>query len=248
VNKALLLLACAVAVVTACNGGSDKPVPEIVVRTPAERGSLLFQDPSVGGPSNPYSCSTCHEPTPGASGEVILSGAPLAGATRRPSYWAGREIEMLRAVNQCLVGFMFGQEHWTAEDPNAQAIYAYLDQLPDDGTGAQPAPFTVVVYPIPDPPAGDDARGAALYARACQACHGALHTGEARLSVIAPVMPEQVLIAHPLPRYTPESQRRVFVEKARSGRFFGQGGQMPPFSLEKLSEQDIGDLLAYIDP
>jgi thiosulfate dehydrogenase len=246
VSKAILL-ASAISMLTACNGNSE-PEHTTIVRTAADRGALLFQDPSLGVLGNTFSCATCHESTRGDAGKAILPGAPLAGVTRRPSYWAGQETELLRAVNDCLLFFMIRGAPWTAEDPAAQATYAYLDQLPDDGEGAKPVSFTVVVYPPPDPVDGDATRGADLYARTCRTCHGALHTGAMRLTISAPILPEDVLATHPPPTYKPADQRRVFADKVRSGPFFGQRGQMPLFSSEKLSEQDVGDLIAYIDP
>src|SRR6185503_17038068 len=174
VNKALLL-ACAIPMLGACDGGGA-PERVTVVRTAADRGALLFQDPSLGVLGNTFSCATCHEPTRGDAGKAILPGAPMAGVTRRPSYWGGKEIDLLRAVNDCLLFFMIRDAPWTAEDPAAQAMYAYLDELPDDGEGAKPVAFTVVPYPTPEPVGGQATRGADLYARACQTCHGALHT------------------------------------------------------------------------
>jgi thiosulfate dehydrogenase len=38
----------------------------------------------------------------------------------------------------------------------------------------------------------------------------------------------------------------VVIEKTRHGRFFGVGGNMPLYSLEALSDEDLGALLAYL--
>ena len=38
------------------------------------------------------------------------------------------------------------------------------------------------------------------------------------------------------------SARIVRAEKVRHGGFFGVGGQMPPFSLEQMSDEDLGAL------
>lgn len=38
----------------------------------------------------------------------------------------------------------------------------------------------------------------------------------------------------------------VVVEKVRHGVFFNIGGTMPPSSLEVLSDEDLGALLAYL--
>lgn len=38
----------------------------------------------------------------------------------------------------------------------------------------------------------------------------------------------------------------MFVQKVRHGGFLGYGGKMPPYSQEKLTDQDLGDLLELL--
>lgn len=238
------VLGAALALATAAGCAHAESKREVVEVTAAERGAKLFDDPAISNSQfNVFSCATCHETTPGASAPAILPGAPLAGSTKRLSYWGGHEIDLLRSVNDCLSDFMLNDEPWTADDENARLVYAYLDTLPADG--AEAAPFTVV-REIAEPPAGDATRGSGLYRGACATCHGALHTGTSRLMDIAPVLPEGALAKHPLGEYTAEERRLVFVEKIRHGGFLGAGGQMPPFSAEKLSDQQVGDVLALL--
>jgi thiosulfate dehydrogenase len=61
-----------------------------------------------------------------------------------------------------------------------------------------------------------------------------------------PVLPEEPLEDHPLGEYTAEERILVFVEKIRHGAFLGAGGPMPPFSMETLSDQDVGDILTFL--
>jgi thiosulfate dehydrogenase len=172
-------------------------------------------------------------------------GGSLRGATERPSFWAGQEVELLRSVNHCLDYFMLKSDPWTAEDEEARALYAYLESI-SEGAIAAPVPFTVV-FDIVDLPAGDAKRGETLYERACATCHGPAHTGEGRLVERAPVLPEQTLEQHPLGEYTAEERRLVFVEKARYGAFVSYTGEMPPFSLEALPDADMADIHQYLD-
>lgn len=229
-----------------CSDG-EAPAPMTVYGgTAVDHGSVLFHDPGVvASPLNSYSCSTCHEKSAGAAGEAILPGAPLAGATKRLSFWGGQEVELLRSMNHCLYYFMLSDKAWKAEDVEARAMYAYLESLPADEPAEQPAAFTVA-YEVKDVAKGDGARGKALYTNACAYCHGPAHTGEGRLVERAPILPEQTLEEHPSPTYDDLDRRLVFVEKVRHGGFIGYGGEMPPFSLEKLSDQDLGDIIAFL--
>ncbi|WP_437669593.1 c-type cytochrome [Sorangium sp. So ce131] len=237
-------LACA-ALLCGCPG---EPETKIVDATAAEHGAALFRDPSVAGTTfNAYTCATCHEARPGEAGDALLPGAPLAGAVDRPFYWGGQEADLLGAINHCLYYFMRRDEPWTADDGDAQAMYAFLESLPGDGALTEAAAFTPV-YTLSDPPPGDAGEGERLYERGCASCHGQAHSGEQRLVNSAPVMPEEWLEDHPPSEYTELERRLVFVEKVRHGSFVGYGGQMPPFSLEVLSDQELGDLLAFLLP
>lgn len=238
--------AFASALLAGCSGGEPE---EKVVHggTAADHGAALFRDPAVAKTSfNAYACSTCHEAKPGDAGSAILPGAPLAGAPKRPSYWGGEELDLLRAINNCLYYFMLKDSLWTPDDEDARAMFAYLTALPSGSADEQPVPFTPV-YKLTTPPPGDAARGESTYKNACRSCHGDAHTGASRLVERASILPEQVLSEHPLGEYTEAERRIVFIEKTRHGGFVGYGGQMPPFSLEALSEQDLGDLLAFFD-
>ncbi len=237
-------LACAALLLCGCPGD---PETRVVDATAAEHGAALFRDPKIAGTSfNSYACSTCHEAIAGEAGEAILPGAPLAGAVNRPHYWGGQEPDLLGAINHCLYFFMFNDEPWTADDAEAQAIYAYLESLPGGGAADEAFPFTPV-YTLRAPPPGDAGRGELIHERACASCHGRAHSGEARLVGRAPVLPDQTLEEHPLTEYTEAERLLVFVEKVRHGGFVGYGGQMPPFSSESLSEQDLGDLLEFYE-
>jgi thiosulfate dehydrogenase len=219
------------------------PDPEVVTeqRTAVEHGRDLAADPKVGGANgvNELTCLDCHaESTETAAG---LSGGSLAGATTRPSYWAGQELTLLTSINDCRYYFMLSDGPWSGEEEEARAIYAWLESLPGSGAAV---PFTL--GQVADPGPGDAAKGKDVYARACASCHGATKTGAGAKLSRAPVLPDETLADHPLGDYTEAERRLVFVEKVRHGTFGGYGGQMPPLSVEVLSDEDLADCLAYM--
>ncbi|MEZ4295846.1 MAG: c-type cytochrome [Polyangiaceae bacterium] len=215
--------------------------------TAIDHGKAIFEDPTVAGTElNTYSCATCHTAEATLPADLTLTGGSLAGVTKRPSYWGGQEVDLLRAVNACLYYFMLVDEPWTADNEQARALYAYLDSISQGPEGTSAAPFSIVID-IYDLPEGDPIKGEDVFDRACAACHGAPHTGMDRLVDRAPVLPEQTLEDHPLGEYTHDEQRLVFVEKARHGAFLSYTGTMPPFSLEALPDDEMADLLAYLD-
>lgn len=207
-----------------------------------DRGKALFTDPRLSSsPSNPFSCSTCHEIEAGRS-PLRKPGAPLAGVTLRPLFWGGQENDLLSAVNACLRHFMISTTPLTEDDPRARDLYAFLESLePGD---ANPVPFTLprTIEDVPRVP--DTGEGELLYGLACLHCHGVRATGAGRLSPVVPVLPDQTIAEHP--GYTPRLLRLVFIEKTRHGVFFGYGGSMPPFSVETLSDTELALVLEYL--
>jgi thiosulfate dehydrogenase len=230
-----LVLAGLTGLAVAC-GGEEDTTRE---RSAVERGRALFSSPTLSRNSfNELSCSSCHATS--SADTRLLPGAPMPGVVLRPSYWGGDETDLLESLNQCLSSFMLETKGLAPDDPNAVDLYAFLESLPPERPDAQPFDLVRELGPVP---AGDAARGEGLYASACGWCHGAIHTGEGRGVALAVLVPEATLDEHgDDPTY---DVRTVFVEKIRHGRFLGFGGLMPPFSRELLSDQDVGDVLAY---
>ncbi len=212
--------------------------------TPAEEyGEALFRDSRLSTSQyNAFSCATCHATSSEQARDKLYTGLSLEGVASRPHWWGGYEVTLLDAVNFCYTAFMRGTAPLEAEDPKSRALYEYMVSLsPRPDAPAQP--FTLV-RDITDVPRGDARRGAEVYRAACQDCHGEVRTGEGRLSALAPVLPD---VAGEYGQLFPNSPPGlVFIEKVRHGRFFGVGGNMPPYSREALSDEDLGALLAYL--
>jgi thiosulfate dehydrogenase len=206
----------------------------------AEYGKSLFDDPKLSSAaSNPFSCSTCHEtvdPT------VTRPGYTLKDSASRPSWWGGQVTTLLDAVNQCVVNFMRGKP-LAADDDKGRALYVYLQSLSPDPTA--PALPLTVVQNIMDIPSGDPAAGQQLWNETCAICHGAAHTGEGRLSDLVSLVPDDSIAAHGTDPRT--GARPVVIEKVRHSPFFRVGGNMALYSLEAMSDAQLGDLLAYLE-
>jgi thiosulfate dehydrogenase len=232
VNRVWILLVLAL---TACDAVVTTEHEDAVAH-----GAALFESRSTS-PSklNDYTCATCHQIHPGAS-DIVHPGAPMAGVTVRTRYWGGQELDLLTSINDCRYWFMNAQKPWTADDPEARAMYAWLTSLPADLP--TDVSFTVPAT-VQDLLAAEVGTGAQVFARACQSCHGKLHTGSGRLSARIPRLPEDPLAEHT--EFTAIENRLIFIEKVRHGGFFGYGGTMPPFSTEVLSDAELQALLAY---
>ncbi len=209
----------------------------------AEYGEELFRDPKLSESQyNTVSCATCHATTATPEPGRAYVGHTLYNAASRPHWWGGYETRLLDAVNFCYTAFMRGVTPLAPEDPKSRALYEYLASIsPDTDVPAQP--FTLV-KDITDVPRGSAEWGADVYEAACQDCHGEAHTGKGRKTELTPVLPEVAQdYGHLFPGISPGL---VFIEKVRHGRFFGVGGNMPPYSREALSDEDLGALLAYL--
>jgi thiosulfate dehydrogenase len=204
-----------------------------------EYGALAFHDPTFSGSQfNTWSCHTCHATR--AGDPRILTGAPMVGVTSRSGWYGGRAQSLFDAVRYCYVSFMRGAR-LERDEARSRALYEYLASL--KGEPQEALPFTVVGT-VADLPRGDHDLGGEVYRRACHDCHGALHTGTGGNTERASVLPEVTQdYAQLFPGVNPAE---VVVEKVRHGQFFGVGGNMPLYSREALSDEQLGALLTYL--
>jgi thiosulfate dehydrogenase len=187
---------------------------------------------------NAFSCATCHEVA--ATPTSVRPGYTMHDVVHRAGWWGGAELTLFDAVNECVEQFMFDQPNGLSpSDDNARALLVYLESLSPDASAPQ-LPLTVVQN-IVNVPSGNATNGAQLWKQACGSCHGAPNTGQGRLTPLASLVPKETIAVHP------SNARLVVIEKVRHGKFFNVGGRMPLFSLEALSDAQLGDLLAYLE-
>jgi thiosulfate dehydrogenase len=212
----------------------------------ADRGAEVFESPDLS-PSdlNVFSCATCHSTEEGAGPTDGAPGYRLFGVAARSRYW-GEDYGLLEdAVSACLVFFMKADPIDPAQDDDdLHALYEYLLSITPDGATDEPYPFTVIET-IEDIPRGDAARGEAAYSRACQRCHGEAFSADGS------ILREEVNLPGVTGTYPDDfpgvEPALVVIEKVRHGRFFNIGGEMPLFSEEALSDDDLGALLSYLE-
>jgi thiosulfate dehydrogenase len=208
-----------------------------------EVGRQLFSDPRLSRSEfNAVSCATCHDDGTDEAEARLLPGATLVDSVFRPSWWGGAAPTLKDAVDHCLVFFM-REQPLVPTAPASRALYEYL--LSISPSASAPAVPLTVVENITDLPRGDPRRGERVYAAACASCHGAAFTGDGRAGDLFSVVPDDS-VAFAADSGFPLSV--VIVEKVRHGAFFGIGGTMPPFSVESLSDDDLGALLGYLVP
>jgi thiosulfate dehydrogenase len=215
-------------------------------RTYADYGAQLARDTTIAqNRYNNFTCLTCHAEHTSDVGTRIYPGAVLEGSAARPSWWGGNVLDLQRAVEDCYMHFMGGPRLDPTGD-TAQALDAYLMDLTSHAPASTTQAVAFTVPPsISDIAPGDATRGADLYSRACQNCHGEKHTGTGHINP-ASILPDDTFTAH-LQQYGPACTREIFIEKIRHGSFLGYAGVMPPFSLEVLSDQQVADILAYLE-
>ena len=210
-------------------------------RPALDYGRAPFDDATVSSaPSNPFKCSTCHETT--AAPTKQLPGYVMHDVAVRAAWWGGSVQTLLDATNQCITQFMRGKE-LAADDEKGRALFVYLASLSPDAS-APTLPLTVVQN-IVDIPSGDATAGKKTWDESCGNCHGAPHTGDGRLSDAVSLVPDDSIQAHGTDPKT--GARPVVIEKVRHGKFFNVGGNMPLFSVEAMSDAQLGDVLAYLE-
>lgn len=210
----------------------------------AERGEEVFGSSDLS-PSdlNVFSCATCHTAEEGAGPTDGAPGYRLFGVAARTRYWGDDYALLKEAVDACLVFFMKG-DPLVPEDEDAHALYEYLLSITPDGAADEPYDFTVVEN-VSDVPRGDAGRGAEVYEVACRRCHGEAFSADGS------ILRDEVNLPGVTADYGEEfpgvEPSLVVIEKVRHGRFFDIGGEMPLFSTEAMSDEDLGALLSFLE-
>ncbi len=217
--------------------------------TPVTRGAAVFADPGFSSSRfNQYACASCHRV--GAEDRIgsVLPGGSLAGSTRRPDFWGGTIGTFSEAVALCYRKFMRGGTLDTSSASSLE-LYVFLDSLNQTaGASSLRVSFTIP-QTVAVPAMGDAAKGARTWRLACANCHGDAAMGVTPPVTGASVLPADTEREHTAAMgYTMDSLRQVFVEKTRHGAFLGFAGVMPPFSTQTLSDQDLSDIVSYLNP
>lgn len=129
---------------------------------------------------NALSCASCH-----TSGGRIPFQLSLVGAVNRfPRYLArdGRVIDLRRRIEDCIERSERGRDI----APNGAAMNALIAYLSFISRNARPGEigYGYGLYPSPLPTDGSSARGGAVYAAKCAACHRADGQGKKIADVV----------------------------------------------------------------
>ena len=203
-----------------------------------EVGERLFADPQFSESAfNSFSCATCHQVAEAVGPRIA---APLNDVVTRGSWWGGY-APRLDGVDFCNVFFMRG-DPLDRTSPRARALYEYLASI--SPTSAAAARSTTWIENVTSVARGDPRRGEDVWNASCRTCHGDPQTGNGRINERASVVPDA---SQQFADDNGFEVDLVVIEKVRHGQFFGVGGNMPPFSLESLSDEDLGALLAFLE-
>lgn len=197
-------------------------------------GMALYENPWSSGST--YACATCHAlspDTPADPDALRLVGHPLTNVLARPSYKNGQLARPLDAVNSCLTEWM-NTDALAATDPRWQALEAFFGS---QATGRGRAVTFAVVQPPADLGGGDAARGQATFNRTCASCHGQGGVGSLVGPPLAGVAPAASVVA-----------RRVRTSGLASSAVYPglTGGIMPFWSADRLSDDELRDLIAWL--
>ena len=209
-------------------------------------GETEYATASADG--NAYACAHCH--SRGEAG-AFLGGDITSETARRAAYglgdvlrresWFGTQIVDLReAVNRCRDDWMEAPP-LAEEDRAWQALRAWLESIdPNPDEPAPLVPIEIVAPMATGPSEGDPENGCAIFAAACQTCHGLSEAGTPLADALwdAILTPDEFRRAVRLSGPTAASVPGTLYEGLL-------GNSMPFFGPDRLSDSDLEDVLAY---
>lgn len=201
--------------------------------TPEGRGERAFVDASIGGAGNAITCANCHSVHDERTGlldpktKTLPPSSSLWGVARRANWWRGVGKSAGDASSICGRMFMLRTDNLA---PDVEAgLQAWFDRLSRDPLpahdfgGALLAKSRSLSTSIAALPPGDAKRGAALVQRTCVRCHG-----KGRLR----------------PELTPGLYNKELVVSLVRG--LGGGQQMPAYGVDRLTDSELGDVVAHL--
>jgi mono/diheme cytochrome c family protein len=215
----------AVVLCAACTSGAVPPDPVA--------GGDLYLAPHDDG--NTFACGTCHALEEPAS-DFRRPAHPIGNATRRPSYKNGQTTSLLDAVNSCRQEWMAAPA-FTADDARWQDLQAYLAEQAGAAADAVAPLSFVIADPPKDLTGGDPDTGHTTFNQTCAVCHGKDAAGTQRAPAIAGTKLTAEVVAE-----------RVRHSGSTTAEFYPglTGGRMPFWAADRLSEDELRDILGYL--
>jgi mono/diheme cytochrome c family protein len=208
------------------DSADDAGIQAVVVR-----GMSLYESPVPGG--NSFACASCHALEEPAADGLRRPGHPIGDAVARSTWKNGQLTEVRDAVNSCRDEWMNAPD-WSPADPDWMALRTFLEAnapatAPDLSYTIVPAPQTLT--------GGDVGAGEALFNGSCSVCHGEDGAGTQQAPPVVGFGLDAGYVA----------QRIRTSGRVGSGVYTGlTGGIMPFWSEDRLSDDEVRDLVAYL--
>lgn len=252
----ITLLALSIASLAGCGGGGSgttptpaptptpppaptpTPTPAPTPQGNAGRGEGVFTTAVSGG--NQFSCANCHSISEDANGLATADNLhrpahPLFNVMNRSSFHNGNTAMLFDAVNIC-------REDWqdatvfTESSQDWLDLEAYFQQ--ESNSDAASNITSTLIDPITDFSSGDIAAGQTRFNETCATCHGENALG----TNLAANLTTRVVSANRV------SQKVRTSGPTTSSVFAGlTGGNMPFWSQERLSDENLANIAVYVD-
>lgn len=218
-----------IAVISGCTETSDPLQPDSGPMT----GEEVYAAPLRDG--NSFACATCHALEEPALDGIRRPGHQIGDAANRATYKNGQLDDLLEAVNTCVTEWMQAPA-WETNNPR----WIALRELLQTRAGSEIAPDLTIEQV--DPPAnlagGDVTRGRSTFNESCSVCHGTNAVGTNRAPSLVGADLDAPLIA-----------RRVRTSGAAESPIYPNltGGVMPFWAEDRLSDDELRDVIAYVE-
>lgn len=193
------------------------------------KGERLFHSSDLGGVGNKFTCGHCHLKSDERKGLTAQDGFArpahsLYNSAQRPRFWNGFATNVGDAANICQKYFMKGEG---LSSQQRKELTQFLKAISPD-----PAPeldyrtlYRTYESTLANMQGGDAARGKALADKYCMTCHLDGRVGP----TWAPGLYEPDWVVQRVRRLEGHANKR-----------------MPPFSMERLPDSDLRDIVSYL--
>lgn len=186
--------------------------------------------------ANTLACAHCHALTEPTSDGITRPGHPIGDAANRASFKNGQLSSLLEAVNSCRDEWMAATTVWDGDNQDWQKLESYLKEQAEGGSSD--LVVTEIAAVSTDLEGGDKSSGQSTFNTTCSICHGENAVGTEAGPALAGTELSPEAIAG-----------RVRTSGSSSSDVYDglTGGRMPFWASSRLSDNDLKNVIAYLD-
>jgi mono/diheme cytochrome c family protein len=211
----------------------------------AQRGEQVYLTPDAQG--NLFSCALCHSAVPASEESLLRSAHTLFNALAHQKYKGGERTDFLGAANVCRADWM-QTTPWQADNGDFLDLLAFI-KTACNANSEPNLSYEIVSPAVTGPSSGSAEKGCKLFNISCALCHTLGGNADPQKNFFGPSLMDPLVVVLNDPDFL-RQRIRLSGPNNPGTVYHGPrllGTVMPFWTKDKLSDDDVEDVVAYIE-